>query len=209
MFGWTFDTTITISRLIFAGIYDRHPNLKLIAHHGGGLIPHFSGRVGMMPAFGDLDASGSLGQALERLKKKPIEYFRMLYVDTAMFGGEHGVKPVVDFFGPDRVLFGTDTPFDAQAGSYFIPRTTAKRLVLAHTAQAATASCRCDRTMPSERSQRSASVPKSLPLCRRAAREPSRMQLVLGRCRRGPLSASLRAAAPKRLHSDLRRPGRG
>jgi aminocarboxymuconate-semialdehyde decarboxylase len=48
----------------------------------------------------------------------------MLYVDTAMFGGEHGVRCIVDFFGPDRVLFGTDTPFDAQAGSYFIPRTT-------------------------------------------------------------------------------------
>jgi aminocarboxymuconate-semialdehyde decarboxylase len=49
----------------------------------------------------------------------------MLYVDTAMFGGEHGLSCVVDFFGPDRVLFGTDTPFDAQAGSYFIPRATA------------------------------------------------------------------------------------
>ncbi|MBO0838687.1 MAG: amidohydrolase family protein, partial [Actinobacteria bacterium] len=42
-FTWVFDTTITISRLIFAGIYDRHPRLKLIAHHGGALIPHFSG----------------------------------------------------------------------------------------------------------------------------------------------------------------------
>jgi aminocarboxymuconate-semialdehyde decarboxylase len=49
----------------------------------------------------------------------------MLYVDTAMFGGQHSVKCVVDFFGPERVLFGSDAPFDAQAGSYFIPRTTA------------------------------------------------------------------------------------
>jgi aminocarboxymuconate-semialdehyde decarboxylase len=123
VFGWTFDTTITISRLIFAGIYDRHPNLKMIAHHGGGLIPHFSGRVAMMPALGDLDPSGSLRQALERLKKTPIEYFRMLYVDTAMFGGKHGVRCVVDFFGPERVLFGTDAPFDTQGGSVFIPGT--------------------------------------------------------------------------------------
>jgi aminocarboxymuconate-semialdehyde decarboxylase len=125
VFGWTVDTTITISRLIFAGIYDRHPDLKLIAHHGGGLIPHFSGRVEIMPAFANLDPSGSLGQALGRLKKPPIDYFRMLYVDTAMFGGQHGVRCVVDFFGPDRVLFGTDAPFDAQGGSYFIPRTIA------------------------------------------------------------------------------------
>lgn len=38
VFGWVFDTTITVSRLIFAGIYDRHPRLKLIAHHGGALL---------------------------------------------------------------------------------------------------------------------------------------------------------------------------
>ena len=88
VFGWTFDTTITISRLIFAGIYDRHPELKLIAHHGGGLIPHFSVRVEVMPAFADLDPSGGLGEALAWLKKQPIDYFRMLYVDTAMFGGQ-------------------------------------------------------------------------------------------------------------------------
>ena len=125
VFGWTVDTTITISRLIFAGIYDRHPDLKLIAHHGGGLIPHFSGRVEIMAAFANLDPSGSLGQALSRLERQPIDYFKMLYVDTAMFGAQHGVRCVVDFFGPERVLFGTDAPFDAQGGSYFIPRTIA------------------------------------------------------------------------------------
>jgi aminocarboxymuconate-semialdehyde decarboxylase len=123
-FGWTFDTTITVSHLIFSGLYDRHPNLKLIAHHGGGLIPHFSGRIEMMPLLAGLDPNGSLREALDRLQRKPIDYYKMLYVDTAMFGGEHAVRCVVDFFGPDRVLFGTDTPFDAQGGSYFIPRTT-------------------------------------------------------------------------------------
>ncbi len=123
VFGWTFDTTITIARLIFAGIYDRHPDLKLIAHHGGGAIPHFSGRFEVMPAFGKLDPSGNLEQQLEHLQKKPFEYFRMLYVDTAMFGGQHGVRCVLDFFGPDRVMFGTDAPFDTEGGSYFIPRT--------------------------------------------------------------------------------------
>jgi aminocarboxymuconate-semialdehyde decarboxylase len=124
-FGWPFDTTITISQLIFAGLYDRHPHLKLIAHHGGGLIPHLSGRIEMMAPLAGLDPSGSLREALDRLERTPSDYYKMLYVDTAMFGGEHGMRPLVDFFGPDRVLFGTDTPFDAQAGSYFIPRTAA------------------------------------------------------------------------------------
>jgi predicted TIM-barrel fold metal-dependent hydrolase len=123
--GWPVDTTIAISKLIFSGIYDRHPDLKLIAHHGGGVIPHLSGRIEMMPRLAGLDPSGSLSEALDRLEREPIDYFRLLYVDTAMFGGEHGVKCVADFFGRDRVLFGSDAPFDAQGGSYFIPRTTA------------------------------------------------------------------------------------
>jgi aminocarboxymuconate-semialdehyde decarboxylase len=123
--GWPFDTTIAISKLIFSGIYDRHPDLKLIAHHGGGVIAQLSGRIEMMSWLAGLDTSGSLVEALDRLERKPIEYFRLLYVDTAMFGAHHGVKCAADFFGTERMLFGSDAPFDAQAGSYFIRRTTA------------------------------------------------------------------------------------
>jgi predicted TIM-barrel fold metal-dependent hydrolase len=123
VFGWTFDTTITVSRLVLAGIYDRHPRLKLIAHHGGGMVPHFSGRIELMPALAGIDPR--LGEALGRLEKAPVEYFGMLYVDTALFGAPHGVSCVLDFFGPERVLFGTDVPLDGQAGSRFIPATIA------------------------------------------------------------------------------------
>jgi predicted TIM-barrel fold metal-dependent hydrolase len=112
--GWTFDTTITVCRLMFAGIYDRHPDLKLIAHHGGGVIPHLAGRFDLIPLGGKLDPTGSLQEQLQRLQKPPSDYLKMLYVDTAMFGGEHAVKCVVDFFGPDRVMFGSDAPFDTK-----------------------------------------------------------------------------------------------
>ena len=122
-FGWTFDTTITVSRLIFAGIYDRHPALKLIAHHGGGVIPLLSGRIELIAHAGKLDPTGTLEEQLERLGKPLLEYFKMLYVDTAMFGAAHGVRCVVDFFGPDRVMFGSDAPFDTKGGAYFIPGT--------------------------------------------------------------------------------------
>lgn len=122
VFTWVFDTTITISRLIFAGIYDRHPRLKLIAHHGGAMIPHFSGRIELIPRGTALDPQ--LNDALERLQNSPIDYFRMLFVDTAMFGSPHGVKCVVDFFGAEHVLFGTDTPFDTRGGATFIPAAT-------------------------------------------------------------------------------------
>jgi uncharacterized protein len=120
-FTWVFDTTITISRLVFAGIYDHHPRLKLIAHHGGALVPHFSGRIELIPAFRALDPQ--VQDALKRLQKPLIEYFKMLYVDTALFGSPHGVRCVVDFFDPDHVLFGTDAPFDLAGGATFIPAT--------------------------------------------------------------------------------------
>jgi uncharacterized protein len=121
VFGWVFDTTITVARLVLAGIFDRHPRLKLIVHHGGALVPHFSGRIEMMPFYTKLDVT--MREALERLKKSPIDYFKMLYVDTAMFGCAHGVRSVIDFFGPEQVMFGTDTPFDTKGGAHFIPVT--------------------------------------------------------------------------------------
>jgi aminocarboxymuconate-semialdehyde decarboxylase len=46
-FGWPYETTIAMARLVFDGIYDRHPKLKIITHHlGGGMIPFFDGRIG-------------------------------------------------------------------------------------------------------------------------------------------------------------------
>jgi aminocarboxymuconate-semialdehyde decarboxylase len=77
--------------------------------------------VEIMPSFTGMD--GALAGALERLEKTPIEYFTMLYVDTALFGAPHGVKCVIEFFGPDRVLFETDAPLDTQGGSHFVPTT--------------------------------------------------------------------------------------
>ncbi len=99
------------------------PDLKLIAHHGGALIPHLSGRIELIPYGAKLDPTGTLEEQLERLHKPLLEYFKMLYVDTAMFGAEHAVRCVVDFFGADRVMFGSDAPFDTKGGSYFIPST--------------------------------------------------------------------------------------
>jgi aminocarboxymuconate-semialdehyde decarboxylase len=64
-----------------------------------------------------------LTKALGRLAKSPAEYFRMLYVDTAMFRSRHAVECVVDFFGADHVLFGTDAPLDTTGGSRVITRT--------------------------------------------------------------------------------------
>jgi predicted TIM-barrel fold metal-dependent hydrolase len=99
--GWPYETAAALSRLVYSGSMERNPNLKLIAHHGAGMIPHFSARLAMGPGF---------RQVKDRLPRPPLEYFRRFYADTALFGSQHAVRCVLDFFGSDHVLFGTDMP---------------------------------------------------------------------------------------------------
>lgn len=120
-FGWPYETAVAMGRLLFTGVFDRHPNLKVITHHLGGMVPHFEGRVG-----GGLDQLGKRTDdaedagALARLKQRPIEYFRMFYGDTALFGPAHPIECGLEFFGVDHVLFGTDMPFDPEGGPGFV-----------------------------------------------------------------------------------------
>jgi aminocarboxymuconate-semialdehyde decarboxylase len=125
IYGSPHDTAVALTRLIVAGHLDRYPNLRVIAHHGGGMIPHFSGRVGPYISRIGPTLDPSYGHAEARLRKPLADYFRMFYADTAMYGAPHAVRCVVDFFGPDRVLFGTDAPSDAVAGTDFIASTIA------------------------------------------------------------------------------------
>ncbi len=99
--GWPYETAAALSRLVYSGVMERHPNLKLIAHHGAGMVPHFSARLAMGPGF---------RQVKDLLPRPPLDYFRRFYADTALFGAPHAVRCVLDFFGPDHVVFGTDMP---------------------------------------------------------------------------------------------------
>jgi aminocarboxymuconate-semialdehyde decarboxylase len=80
---------------------ERHPRQRVIAHHGGGMVPHFSARLAMGPGY---------RQIKDTLPRPPLDYFRLFYADTALFGAPHAVRCVLDFFGPQHVLFGTDMP---------------------------------------------------------------------------------------------------
>ena len=46
VFGWPYETSVAMARLVFAGWFDRYPDLKIIAHHMGAMVPYFAGRVG-------------------------------------------------------------------------------------------------------------------------------------------------------------------
>src|SRR5205085_9189683 len=45
-FGWPYETSVAMARIVFAGVFDKHPNLKIVTHHGGAMIPFFEGRIG-------------------------------------------------------------------------------------------------------------------------------------------------------------------
>lgn len=123
VFGWPYETSVAMARLIFAGYFDRFPDLKIIAHHMGAMIPYFAGRIG--PGL-DLLGVRSQGEALAdtpSLKKRPFDYFKMFHVDTALFGARHAVACGLEFFDLDKVLFASDMPFDPEKGPGYIRET--------------------------------------------------------------------------------------
>jgi predicted TIM-barrel fold metal-dependent hydrolase len=120
-FGWPYETSVAMAHMVFAGLFDKHPNLKVITHHLGGMIPFFEGRVG--PGWDQLGTRTSdedYGALLRKLKKRPLDYFRMFYADTAVFGSVPATECGLKFFGADRVLFASDAPFDPEKGSAYI-----------------------------------------------------------------------------------------
>jgi len=126
VFGWPYETAIFMSRLIFSGILDRHPRLRILTHHGGGMVPHFAGRIG--PGLDQLGArtpDEDLTKVRDALGKRPYDYYTMFYGDTALFGAEHALRCAVDFFGVGHMLFGSDMPFDPEKGPQFIRETIA------------------------------------------------------------------------------------
>jgi len=123
-FGWPYETSVAMAHIVFAGLFDRFPGLKVITHHMGGMAPYFEGRVG--PGWDQLGARTSdvdYTRLLRKLKKRPLDYFRMFYADTALFGAWEATKCGLKFFGSDRVLFASDAPFDPEKGSMYT-RTT-------------------------------------------------------------------------------------
>ena len=110
-FGWPYDTSVAMARLVFAGTFDRHPKLKIITHHCGGMIPFYDGRVGPgLAVLGARTSDEDYAAILPSLKRPHLDYFRDFYADTAMFGGRCGIACGLEFFGPDKVVFATDTP---------------------------------------------------------------------------------------------------
>jgi predicted TIM-barrel fold metal-dependent hydrolase len=123
-FGWPYETTACMTRLIYSGIFDELPNLKIVSHHMGGMIPYFPAKINLgfrQIFFGAPDRNPV---AEERgLKWRPIDYYKMLYADTALGGEEAPTRCGHAFFGTAKILFATDAPFDSEQGRGLIADT--------------------------------------------------------------------------------------
>lgn len=124
-FGWEYDLSAFMARIVFSGVLERYPDLKMLIHHGGSMVPFFAGRVG--PGWDQLGARTPAEQWGDvegyPLAKRPIDYFRMMYADTALFGAAPGLRCSIDFYGVDHVLFASDSPYDPEKGPGYIRST--------------------------------------------------------------------------------------
>jgi len=101
-FGWPYETTLAMSRLVFSGIMEKYPNLTFIAHHCGAMLPFFAGRVGLVAA--------QPGE-VTKLTKPPLQYFKKFYGDTVLGGNTPALMCGYAFFGADNMLFASDYPY--------------------------------------------------------------------------------------------------
>jgi len=101
--GNPLDTTMALHYLIFDGVLERHPKLKILAVHGGGYLAGYSGRID--------HAWGARSDVANNLPKPPTSYLKQVYFDTVVFT-EHQLEYLIKVFGADHIIMGTDYPFD-------------------------------------------------------------------------------------------------
>ena len=101
-FGWPYETTMAMSRLVLSGIMEKYPNLKVVVHHCGAMLPFFARRAGLgVPEPGEV----------MNLTKPPLEYYKKFYGDTVLGGNTPALMCGYAFFGADHMVFGSDYPY--------------------------------------------------------------------------------------------------
>lgn len=93
VFSWEYELSQAMYQLVLAVIFEDYPQLKVIAHHAGAMVPFFAGRINHI------------------LTAQQAADFKRFYVDTAILGNPAALRLTLDYYGVDHVLFGTDAPF--------------------------------------------------------------------------------------------------
>lgn len=92
VFSWEYELSQAMMQLVETDIFKECPNIKIIVHHAGAMIPFFKGRI-------------------DNILKDKKDEFKKFYVDTAILGNSKALELTIDYFGIDQVLYGTDAPF--------------------------------------------------------------------------------------------------
>ena len=123
-FGWPYETSVAMQRLVFSRLFDRLPAIKIVAHHLGAMVPYFEGRVGYgLDQFGSRTADEDYEGLRKDMGRRPIDYFKMFWADTAVFGSRAATECGLSFYGPHQVMFASDAPFDPEGGTLYIRET--------------------------------------------------------------------------------------
>jgi predicted TIM-barrel fold metal-dependent hydrolase len=119
IFGWPYDTSVAMVRLVLSHVLERYPRIKFITHHLGAMIPFFDKRLLSFLRGRDMETH------TKGLSKPPLDYFKMFYGDTALQGSTAGLMCGYAFFGAEHIVFGTDMPY----GSYTGDRTVVEETI--------------------------------------------------------------------------------
>lgn len=123
-FGWPYETSAAMARMVFSRFFDKFEGLKVLTHHAGGMVPFFEGRVGPgWDQMGKRTTDRDLSAVRKALKRPHLDYFKEFYADTASFGSRKAIEHAIEFFGEDRVMFASDAPFDPEGGPMYIRET--------------------------------------------------------------------------------------
>jgi predicted TIM-barrel fold metal-dependent hydrolase len=107
IFGWPYETTAAMTRIVCCGLFEKFPNLKIVTHHCGGMAPYYEQRI--VQHYGEHERYGR-APYLRELSKSPIEYYKMFYADTAIHGNTPALMLAYHFWGADHIVFGADMP---------------------------------------------------------------------------------------------------
>ena len=121
-FNWPFETTIAMGRFVWSGMLENTLTLKILTHHCGGLTPYQANRISQHQSAGEIEMYRE-HRSDWHFTKRPIEYYKMMYGDTAVWGNTSILMCGFDFFGVDHMIFGTDMPFGGELGAYYVRET--------------------------------------------------------------------------------------
>jgi hypothetical protein len=106
IFGWPYETSNAMLSLVSNGVLRDYPDIKFIVHHAGAMAPFFEQRIRWL---------FPLRYGLKDIKN-PLADFRKFYCDTAVYGSTPALMCAYEFYGPDHMLFGTDSPLGPDYG---------------------------------------------------------------------------------------------